>query len=116
MPTKRTRRGRLAQGRLSPDQEAHLCDGWCVDPCVPWYGKPGDPFRSAAHRREVWEANKAHLATKYPGCDFAAADYGGMAADPERFPGVWGRLAGSASPRLADVVHLAETEGTDADE
>lgn len=117
MPTNRKRRSRVASGQLSPDQEAHLCDGWCVDQCVPWYGRPGFPFRGPEHRREVWEANKAHLAAKYPACDFAAAaDYDGAKVDWDRFPVVWAHLAESTPGQpLADVVHLAETEGTDAD-
>ena len=111
MPTNRKRRSRVASGLLSSDQEAHLCDGWCLDGSVPWYGKPGFPFRSPEHRREAWEANKAHLAAKYPDCDFAAAaDYDGAQVDWDRFPAVWAHLADSASPRLADVVNLAEAE------
>lgn len=118
MPTTRKRRTRCAAGRLTPDQEAHLCGGWCVDPCVPWYGKPGYPFRSPEHRREAWGENKAHLMAKYPDCDLsAAADYDGAEVDPERFPNVWGRLSGGIpGKRLADVVHLGETEADDGNE
>ena len=118
MPTNRKRRSRLATGRISEDQEMHVCDSWCVDPCIPWYGKPGFPFRSDEHRREVWEANRAHLMARYPGCDLAAAgDYDGAEVDPERFPNVWGRLSGGIpGPTLADVVHLGETERHDGDE
>jgi len=100
MPTNRRKRLRHVIGLLSPDQEQHLLEGWCLDCCIPWYRKVGFPFESEEHRRDVWQKNREYLLSKCPP---------GTIANAAR------KYDGDDRP-LPSVLHFYAMGGHDADE
>ncbi len=122
MTTTRIRRGRNSGSKLTHDQVQHLVEGWCIDPCIPFFGKPGFPFKDAETRRRRWEEHRAALMKAWGPVEHMAAwrDYDATEAqraafDREKVPQVWGRRSmhgdsGELPRKIADVVPMEECD------
>ncbi len=96
MPVTRKRRGRTSGSKLTGDQVQHLVEGWAIDATIPYFGKPGFPFKSPEVRERRWREHRAALVARWGLVERMAAwrDYDATAKqrkafDPSNTPQVW---------------------------
>jgi len=124
MPVTRVRRGRTSGSKLMPDQAQHLVSGWAIDPCLPYFGTPGFPFKSPEVRERRWIEHRADLVKAWGPVermaawrDYDADDEQRAAFDLSKAPDVWGWRSkhgddGELPRKVADVIPMPE-EATD---
>ena len=108
----RIKRTRKDSSSLTPDQVQHLVQGWCIDPCTPYFGTPGYPFQSDEQRRRRWNEHRAELPKTWGPVKWFQGwyDYEASPAQREAFdiknrPNVWGSYSQNVG-KVAEVIPI----------